>query len=252
MYASWGYPNTLSWTSTSGPCDGSWKGVSCNNNNQVSNLALGSLGLNYQLNPAIGNLTALSSIMLNSNTLTGPIPSTLSRLTNLVFMDIGTNKLSGSVPAQVSTLTQLTKLSFGTNKNTGTIPPQLSTLVNLVSFYLDHSLLTGSIPAQLSTLNQLTVIGFAQNSLTNVLPQSLSQIYNNMGNGRRDRFMMYNNALLCGSISNFNNFDTGGTQLGNSCPNPPRECRYPPIAFTLWGYLLFTHSCGLIKDDDDK
>lgn len=108
MYATWGSPPSLQWSSAD-PCDGSWTGVSCTDSS-VDTLAVGYSNLHSTINPVIGNLTGLTYLALSSNALSGPIPSTISRLTALQHLNLGGNNLASSLPQQLSTLTSLTIL----------------------------------------------------------------------------------------------------------------------------------------------
>eukprot|EP00978_Attheya_sp_CCMP212_P040932 scaffold228791_cov49-Attheya_sp.AAC.1 len=66
-----------------------WVGVSCDNDNKITELILGSrdsFGLNGTLPSDIGLLTNLESLNLNNNRLTGTIPMQIGLLTNLEIL----------------------------------------------------------------------------------------------------------------------------------------------------------------------
>lgn len=220
MYVTWGSPTSLSWTTSTGPCDASnsWKGVLCTGNT-VTRVDVNKQKLNNALNSAVGDLTGLTYLDLSNNNMTGPIPTTISSLGSLYFLSLGGNHFSG-IPQQLSALTVLTLLNIGTNQASGTIPQQLSTLRNLQQLFLDHNLLTGSIPAQLSGMVSLNQLFLDDNALTATLPPVLSTMRKKMADSM---FLVTNNTALCGPIDTFGSLWTSGTNLGNACPMPPRE-----------------------------
>lgn len=133
MYATWGSPPSLAWSSNT-PC--SWTGVSCgcvNPNNPcpsgpyvLSGISLSSKMLNMSLDPAVGNLTNLMSLNLANNNLNSKIPTTISMLTKLTSLNLQSNHFTGEIPAQLSTLTALLDLQLQGSLLTGPLPVALA------------------------------------------------------------------------------------------------------------------------------
>lgn len=218
MYTAWGYPSTLTWSS-SNPCDSSWTGIQCSNGIVVG-LFLGGMSLTNSLDPVIGNLTGLTTINLGKNLIQGPLPSTLSKLTDLQMLDVGGNTFTATLPPQLSALEVLIYLNVSGNLLHGALPQQFSALSNLWNCYMENNRLSGSIPPQLSTLEGLASLHLNSNLLTGQLSPSLSTIFANCG---PTAFLVNDNSGLCGSYSSFPNLNITHTSLGPACPNPPCE-----------------------------
>ncbi|XP_016506049.1 receptor-like kinase TMK3 [Nicotiana tabacum] len=93
------YPSRLveSWSGNN-PCDGSWWGLSCNNNHKVSVINLPRSNLSGTLSPSIANLESVTHIYLGSNNLSGFIPSTWTSLKSLSVLDLSNNNISPPLP----------------------------------------------------------------------------------------------------------------------------------------------------------
>lgn len=191
MYNSWGSPSTLAWTQVNA-C--AFTGITCTGGIVVA-LTLNSKSIAGPLNPSFGSLLALAYVTFDSNGLTGAIPSTTSQLTNLQYLALGTNSITSVTPL-ISTLVALTYLSYGTNSVHGSLPASLSALTSLSNFYTDHNSLTGIIPPSLSTT-------FARCTSSN--------------------FIVNYNSAMCGPTAGFSGISTTSTNLGATCPSPPRE-----------------------------
>lgn len=114
LYATWGSPPSLRWSSAD-PCDGSWTGVSCTNG-VVDTLNVAYSNLHSTIDPVVGDLTGLTYLYMGQNALSGPIPSTISHLSALQFLNLANNLLVSSLPQQLSTLTSLTFLITRVNR----------------------------------------------------------------------------------------------------------------------------------------
>lgn len=93
------YPSNLvlSWTSNN-PCDGSWLGIKCNTNGQVTVINLSKFNLNGTLSPSIANLSSLVEIKLGFNNIGGVVPSEWTSLRSLTLLDISNNNISLPLP----------------------------------------------------------------------------------------------------------------------------------------------------------
>lgn len=147
------------------------------------------------------------------------MPAFLSTLTKLTVFTMNVNAFTSTIPPGYSTLNQLSTLTLNSNpKLVGPIPASLSTLTMLTVLTLNGcTLLTGPIPAAYSTLTKLTSLNLASCALTGTLPVALSVLASVLS--------VTSNAALCGPTSAFPNLSTTGTNLGQTCPSPPRECK---------------------------
>ncbi|XP_009612396.1 receptor-like kinase TMK3 [Nicotiana tomentosiformis] len=93
------YPSRLveSWSGNN-PCDASWWGLSCGNNQKVSVINLPRSNLSGTLSPSIANLESVTHIYLGSNNLSGFIPSTWTSLKSLSVLDLSNNNISPPLP----------------------------------------------------------------------------------------------------------------------------------------------------------
>lgn len=97
--------NGSAWEGLS-PCGGDgaggappWKGVTCNNQGQVTELALPGLGLQGTLPYALAALPSLQRLDLSANAFAGSIPASWLAtygFPNLTHIDLGSNKLTGA------------------------------------------------------------------------------------------------------------------------------------------------------------
>lgn len=253
MHARWSssFPMPVTWSS-SDPCDGFWTGVTCTGT-IVTGIDLGYNLVEGILDPAVGKLTGLTTLVMKLGGAGGQLPSTLSFLTNLqtLVLQCPFSAVTGSIPPQLSVLTALTQLDFSRgNRIHGVLPQQLSTLTRLVYLVLANNLLSGVVPQQYSTLTSLVILDLRSNHLSGGLPSQLStltllqalQLDHNILTGtlppamssiypHLDRSFVAGNAALCGSTAAFPGINTGATRLGQACPMPPRKCA---LQMTVW------------------
>uniref|UniRef100_A0A0D9XSE6 Leucine-rich repeat-containing N-terminal plant-type domain-containing protein n=1 Tax=Leersia perrieri TaxID=77586 RepID=A0A0D9XSE6_9ORYZ len=153
------------------PC--TWFHVTCNNDNSVIRVDLGSAGLSGSLIPELGGLRNLQYLELYGNKLTGSIPTTLGNLSNLVSLDLYNNLLTGAIPNSLGAISKLRFLRLHDNNLTGTIPKSLGNLKNLVRLELQMNSLSGTIPASLGGIKTLEFLRLNGNSLTGTVPTEL-------------------------------------------------------------------------------
>ncbi|CAH8338401.1 unnamed protein product [Eruca vesicaria subsp. sativa] len=163
-----------SWDFTADPC--SFAGVYCDGDNVTAlNLGdprAGSPGLSGRIDPAIGNLYALTELTIVPGRIMGSLPDTISHSKNLRFLAITRNFLSGEIPASLGELRGLRTLDLSYNQLTGSIPPSIGSLPDLSNLILCHNHLNGSLPRFLS--QTLTRIDLKRNNLTGLIsPTSL-------------------------------------------------------------------------------
>jgi hypothetical protein len=106
-----------------------WRGVSCNERNQVTHIRWGNLAkdrTNRRLADEVGLLSRLRLLDLAENDLIGTIPTSLYTLRRLRFLYLHRNKLSGPLSdAGWAAMPALERLYLGDNRFTGTLPQGL-------------------------------------------------------------------------------------------------------------------------------
>nr|GEW50786.1 brassinosteroid insensitive 1-associated receptor kinase 1-like [Tanacetum cinerariifolium] len=96
------------------PC--TWFHVTCNSENSVSRVDLGSARLSGQLAPELGTLTNLQYLELY-----GGIPETYGKLQKLRFLRLNNNNLTGTIPESLTTLNSLQILDLSFNNLEGLV-----------------------------------------------------------------------------------------------------------------------------------
>jgi hypothetical protein len=87
------------------------------------------LTLNPAVTAAVGQLTALTTLILNDAR--GEIPAWIGQLTALTVLQL--NRVSGEIPACIGQLTALKNLTLEGNSLTGTIPASIGQLTALTA-----------------------------------------------------------------------------------------------------------------------
>ncbi|KAK9077128.1 hypothetical protein SSX86_005464 [Deinandra increscens subsp. villosa] len=155
------YDVLQSWNRTLvNPC--TWFHVTCNNENSVVRVDLGSANLTGQLVSQLGQLVNLQYLELYDNNISGKIPIQLGNLTNLVSLDLYQNKLGGHIPETLGKLQKLRVLRLNSNALTRTIPYSLTTITTLQVLDLSSNRLSGYVPNN-GSFSRFTPISFANN-----------------------------------------------------------------------------------------
>ncbi|KAL2543401.1 Leucine-rich repeat (LRR) family protein [Abeliophyllum distichum] len=142
-------PNNVlqSWDPTLfNPC--TWFHVTCNSDNSVTRVDLGTAGLSGPLVPELGTLANLQYLQVSDNKISGVIPSALGNLTKLVSLGLDQNQLSGSIPETLGNLRVLRFLKLNSNNLTGTIPNIVNELIqwgNLLIMNVSDNQLAGTV-----------------------------------------------------------------------------------------------------------
>ncbi|GJS20120.1 brassinosteroid insensitive 1-associated receptor kinase 1-like protein [Tanacetum coccineum] len=149
------------------PC--TWFHVTCNSENSVSRVDLGSAQLSGQLAPELGTLTNLQYLELYGNKITGSLPNELGNLTNLLSLDLYQNQLDGGIPETYGNLQKLRFLRLNNNNLTGTIPESLTTLNSLQILDLSYNNLEGLVSFN-GAFTNFTDLSFKNNSMLTFPP----------------------------------------------------------------------------------
>ncbi|KAK9277233.1 hypothetical protein L1049_006772 [Liquidambar formosana] len=166
------------WDSNSvDPC--SWRMVTCTQDGYVSALGLPSQSLYGTLNPGIGNLSNLQSVLLQNNAISGPIPATIGMLGKLLTLDLSNNKFTGEIPSSLGDLKNLTYLKLNNNSLNGPCPESLSKVGGLTLVDLSFNNLSGSLPKisarTFKIIGNPLICGVnAENNCSAVSPEPLS------------------------------------------------------------------------------
>ncbi|XP_015697872.1 leucine-rich repeat protein 1-like [Oryza brachyantha] len=137
----------VSWDPTLvNPC--TWLHITCNNDNSVVRVDLGSAGLSGSLIPELGGLTNLQYLRLHENSLTGTIPQSFGNLTNLIRLELQKNAFSGTIPASLGNIKTMEFMRVDRNSLTGTVPLEVLSLVlvgNLTELNVARNNLDGTV-----------------------------------------------------------------------------------------------------------
>ncbi|KAJ3679693.1 hypothetical protein LUZ60_017704 [Juncus effusus] len=164
--------SNVNWDPNANTC--TWKGVTCDQSNRVSELRLPGVGLRGQIPSfTLGNLTALTVISLRKNVLSGPLPPDLGDVATLLIINFESNFFTGNIPLTYYTLSSLTQLNLGGNQLSGQIKIDITKLVKLQMLYLQNNSFTGELP-DLVSLTALNYFNVSFNNLSGPIPSSLS------------------------------------------------------------------------------
>ncbi|XP_075480169.1 putative inactive receptor kinase At2g26730 [Primulina tabacum] len=187
------------WNTSSDPCNGSWKGVTCYANSQtIKKIVLEELNLTGILDASSLCVTkSLTVLSLSSNSIVGEFPEEISRCNRLTHVYLHGNKFSGNFPASLSNLSNLKRIDVSDNMFSGEIP-NVSRISGLLSFLAENNKLSGGVP-EFDFLN-LQEFNVSNNNLNGSIP--------NVG-GKFNESSFLGNPGLC------------GMPLSNACPLLP-------------------------------
>ncbi|CAO2829019.1 unnamed protein product [Amaranthus hypochondriacus] len=141
------------------PC--TWFHVTCNDDNTVVRVDLGSAGLSGTLSPNLAQLSNLEYLEVYQNDLTGIIPPEFGNLTSLVSLDLYKNHLSGPIPHSLGNLKSLRYMRLNSNALTGDLPAQILELTlwgHLQVLNVSDNSLTGRVRSTKSKRLAITTI----------------------------------------------------------------------------------------------
>lgn len=202
-------PESYRWLSAVSECQ--WAGVQCNENGNVTEIALSGYGLSGTIIEEIGHLQTLYHLSLPYNgNLMGSIPPTLFGLVHtlelqynqhsgpltmvmdnvalsgnettveddwsqspLEILNVAGNTLTGTIPNNIETMTNLRQVSLQANQFTGTLP-SASQWSQLEMFRGQDNLWTGTIPTTLLTSTKLRELDLSDNAdLMGTIPSEI-------------------------------------------------------------------------------
>ncbi|WP_020601566.1 T9SS type A sorting domain-containing protein [Spirosoma spitsbergense] len=220
-----GWTNKTNWLQGDSPCN--WFGVTCDGNNRVTGLSLGSNKLAGTLPASLGNLPGLQVFDMPNNQLSGPIPVTLGNLARVNYFDLSRNQLSGSIPANLGNLLNAITLYLYDNQLSGSIPASLGNLPNIQFLLLYNNQLTSSIPASFGNLTRLQNLRIDKNQLSDCFPVELANLC-----GKGAYIDMSSNPGL-----------PGGGDFASFCSNRSGACVTPPTTGNL-ALTAPTYNCA--------
>lgn len=187
------------WLSDSSVCD--WYGLSCEDNEHVSEISLGNnllagasaskdtlseifalqdlkvldlkenqIELNFAKIPEGTKLEFLRMSGTGMTTMAG-----ISRATSLRAFHATNNDLH-SVPDEIFAMTNLESLFLSYNAITGTISRHFGQMASLRELYMYGNRITGPIPSELGRMSNLTDLVLAHNFLSGTLPDALGNL----------------------------------------------------------------------------
>ncbi|KAM0927720.1 hypothetical protein ACQ4PT_002688 [Festuca glaucescens] len=139
---------------------------------QLAQLNLSNNLLSGPLPGALGNLSALQTLLVSNNRLGGAVPPEVGELRLLVKLDLSGNELSGPIPEAVGRCGQLTYMDLSRNRLSGPIPEAIAGIRVLNYLNLSRNLLEESIPAAVGAMSSLTAADFSFNDLSGQLPDT--------------------------------------------------------------------------------
>lgn len=151
-------------------------GIICDDQKQVVQIVLQTLGLGGNIPREIGNLQNVTHLHLDSNKFTGPLPSQMGRMEVLRQLTATRNSLSGLLPGFLGISTSLTHIDLSYNAFSGDLFSAFNetttdyrtddNAISEIQFLgLDHNALTGSLPTSIKALTNLEELYLKDNNL---------------------------------------------------------------------------------------
>ena len=132
---------------------------------------------------AIGNLTALVTLVIAESGVSGTIPQTIGLLTMLTYLGLTSaptigdpKRLSGTLPQSLGNLTRLENLLVYQTKISGSLPPSLGELTALQTMIMFMNSFTGEIPETLFQLTNLSLFDLNDNLISGTLSESVGEL----------------------------------------------------------------------------
>ncbi|KAL6615901.1 hypothetical protein ACP70R_038171 [Stipagrostis hirtigluma subsp. patula] len=178
------------WTESTDPCSGKWRGVTCHHRPpspsasppRVRRVVLDGLGLRGHAAALelLADLPLLAFLSLKNNTFTGSLHGVdFSRLApHLKLLYLSGNGFSGRFPESVLRLRHLRRLDLSGNRLTGTIPPEIGHRLHaLLTLNLARNSFVGPVPTSLEAMTQLGELNVSGNHLEGRIPRRLAAAF---------------------------------------------------------------------------
>ncbi|KAL3628490.1 hypothetical protein CASFOL_027536 [Castilleja foliolosa] len=161
------------------PC--TWIYVTCNEQQFVTEIDLGNLGLHGELGSDLAMLSNLKNLYLYNNSLLGDISSDFGNLRDLQILDLSSNGLMGEIPKSLSLLSNLRILRLRDNALSGNIDTAFINNASLVVLDLSSNNIDGPLPEWNDDKKQIffTAIQLADNLLSGSVPESWNNLIGN-------------------------------------------------------------------------
>ncbi|KAM7265503.1 hypothetical protein ACFE04_003186 [Oxalis oulophora] len=159
------------------PC--SWQGVTCNNNNNTSNvprvtsLSLPNSNLLGSIPADLPTIEFLQTLNLSNNSLNGSLPFSIFDARFLRFLDLSNNVITGELPVNVGRLGNLLSLNLSDNALGGKLPGNLAKLINLEEVSMKNNYLSGDLPGGFEFIR---VLDLSSNLINGSLPSDFGGI----------------------------------------------------------------------------
>ncbi|OVA08430.1 Protein kinase domain [Macleaya cordata] len=162
----------FSWSNSSDPCSKSWIGVTCDDENRVTQLVLQDLDLTGSIQ-TLTQLNHLRLLSLKNNNLSLSSEVSLSSWQNMKLLYLSNNQFTGNFPTGISQLHRLRRLDLSRNRFSGEIPvTQLLQLPHLLTLRLEDNSFTGSLPpARPADFLNLMDFNVSRNNLSGEIPE---------------------------------------------------------------------------------
>ncbi|XP_047059918.1 probable leucine-rich repeat receptor-like protein kinase At1g68400 [Lolium rigidum] len=176
-----------SWTESSDPCSGEWRGVTCQRSSslappRVRGIVLEGLGLGGDAGAlaALADLPALSFLSFKNNNFTGSLHDVdFSPVApHLKLLYLSGNAFSGRFPLSILRLRHLRRLDLAGNRLTGAIPPEIGRRLRaLVTLRLARNSFVGPLPTSLEAMTMLVELNVSGNHLSGQIPKRLAAAF---------------------------------------------------------------------------
>ncbi|TVT99048.1 hypothetical protein EJB05_55604, partial [Eragrostis curvula] len=173
-----------SWTESTDPCAGGWRGVTCHRSppRRVRRVVLEGLRLRGHAAALelLAGLPFLSFLSLKNNTFAGSLHGVdLSRLApHLKLLHLSGNGFWGRFPESVLRLRHLRRLDLSGNRLTGAIPPEIGhRLRALLTLNLARNQFVGTVPTSLDAVAELAELDVSGNRLVGRIPKRLAAAF---------------------------------------------------------------------------
>ena len=206
-------------------------GITCDDDNRVTELDFSSNGLSGTIPDEIGFLSNLETLEVSNNDISGCIPSTLFQISSLQSLELGSNSLNGTLPGHLDSLSNLDVenntfegplpilasncslryLNLGGNLFTGSIPTSILNckLLEIISIF--DSKVEGTIPTDLVALPKLSDVRLFNNTLTGKIPQ--------FSKAEKLETLILSNNKLTGSLDSFFQYESKDQSLSSGQNN---------------------------------